>query len=775
MKHIKKHIERRCLSVLLVLAGGALPAALFAWSGPATAARAAAARAPQPRDSAQPGRVAAAPETAARGAALELQGHYGILLDDADRTWTERHARELLAALRTMPLAEAPGERARPSRWELAGELHDDIEIAANGASVRLSAAAFGYATARRAESDGVPGRLSSKRLHHALLRFVTDGGRDRAAVEHILGERFGVSTRIRDYAALTASTTVEGAASFQPFRPAELLLLIEQLEELPPAMQRVAGLEYFVRRADGTPHPHTSAPAVAWTSAGYVEFMEQAFAQASVDDVQRLILHETAHFLWALELSPDLREAWAEVGGWYANERDPDRWSTSDQTGFVDAYAHARNPDEDLAECVAHYVMNPALLHGRAPAKYEFLRDHVLPGTTYAARIDPSRSFEVRNLAADEEAPGRIRLVDVRLEGARDADKLVTIVIELLAADAVHGGAESASMRVFSETGTYVDVRLLPTDDSGSVLSGTFELSRYAKSGTWRSSQIVLRDAVGNQRFCGVDDFHFELIVDSPLEDLRAPRYVPGSASLVVVSGARARDRTVRAEWRFEEDRRMKSGFATLALRGGSTRSLQSQGTFDEASGRFVVEWHITDQHPAGTYELAFLSMTDAAGNRGTANLVGDARAGRVPSVTLRTSDPDLDAPQLDLDALEVSARPLRPNAPDGATRVKIVYVARDDKSGLGTVSYKLRDPRGVEHFAYHYHENFYTSTFVGDPQAWKTYEIEVLLPAGSAPGTWGISSMVTADKVGHTRYHDFVEILHFEVDAGRGSVRLE
>ena len=121
---------------------------------------------------------------------------------------------------------------------------------------------------------------------------------------------------------------------------------------------------------------------------------------------------------------------------------------------------------------------------------------------------------------------------------------------------------------------------------------------------------------------------------------------------------------------------------------------------------------------------------MTDLAGNRGTANLSG---AGRSLTVTVRTSDPDLTGPELDYEALEVSARPLQPDAPDGATRVRVRYTARDDKSGLGTVSYKLRDPRGVDHFAYHYHDNFHTPTFEGDPQAWTTYEIEVVLPAGS------------------------------------------
>ena len=119
----------------------------------------------------------------------------------------------------------------------------------------------------------------------------------------------------------------------------------------------------------------------------------------------------------------------------------------------------------------------------------------------------------------------------------------------------------------------------------------------------------------------------------------------------------------------------------------------------------------------------------------------------------------------ELDLDALVVSAQPLVPDAPDGATRVKIGYTARDDKSGLGRVSYKLRDPNGNEHFSYHYHENFHTGHFKGDPTRWKEYTLTKILPKGSAPGTWGLQLLEISDKAGNTRKESFVEVMRFDV----------
>jgi hypothetical protein len=100
----------------------------------------------------------------------------------------------------------------------------------------------------------------------------------------------------------------------------------------------------------------------------------------------------------------------------------------------------------------------------------------------------------------------------------------------------------------------------------------------------------------------------------------------------------------------------------------------------------------------------------------------------------------------------------------PNGETNVEIKYWARDDKAGLGTVSYKLRDPQGIEHFYYHQHENSHTLFFQGDATEWKQYTATVTLPVGSAPGTWGVASIALHDKAGNRKFYDFTETLIFE-----------
>ena len=140
-------------------------------------------------------------------------------------------------------------------------------------------------ATPLLAEIEGVRGTYFSKRLHHTVVRFVTDDAADRYALEQILQERYAVSINVPDYSELTRHTTGEHAGRFSEFKNEELMALVSILEEFPSGMIKTPGLNYLVRRLDGTPHPlYPGAPAVAWPSAGYIEFMESAFKGTGVD-----------------------------------------------------------------------------------------------------------------------------------------------------------------------------------------------------------------------------------------------------------------------------------------------------------------------------------------------------------------------------------------------------------------------------------------------------------------------------------------------------------
>jgi len=167
--------------------------------------------------------------------------------------------------------------------------------------------------------------------------------------------------------------------------------------------------------------------------------------------------------------------------------------------------------------------------------------------------------------------------------------------------------------------------------------------------------------------------------------------------------------------------------------------------------------------RYPAN-YSASRLCMTDVALNE-VCEAFSDSATTHAPVwAEVITADPDVTEPELDLNNLTVAASPTNPDAPNGETVVTIDYWARDDKSGLGSVSYRLLDPQGTSHFEYHYHNNFYTTFFAGNASAWAPYRISVVLPAGSAPGTWGVESITLQDKVDNEAAYSFVENMHFQ-----------
>jgi hypothetical protein len=721
----------------------------------------------------------------------QLSHDYNIILSNESEPWNEEYAYRLLETLKTIPqvLRDPYAAQAlKPSRWILSGDnLENDVQInpGANGTTVTIADAAFNYATPRMVTVNGVRGTFFSKRLHHALVQYITNGGTDLNAVESILNQRYGCSTVVPDYAALTAPTTAETAAAFQAFHPDELVLLINMFEEMPERMHSVPGLKYLLRRRDGTTHPwYPTAPAVAWAipasfpNGSYIEFMESGFTE-DPDDVHRLILHEKAHFLWGYVFSTQLEDDWTTLGGWYVDPTAPAGWSTTKDVEYVSAYAHQKNPNEDMAESVAYFVLDPDALMSRAPEKYAFIRDRVMQGDFYISMIPQALTFQVLDLYPNYTYPGKIQRVDIRVDGAPDEDKVATIEIALNTLANVFAGASSANLRLFSPIGTYMDVWLEPTDSQGAVLRGSAPISKYAKSGLWRTDQIVINDADGNQRFEGVNDFGWRLYVDNPLEDVVAPNYVAHSLGLSVLADTVTEADGVHPVYRAHitwqvDDRTMGTGQSVHAyLTNPLAYSHQAWGMVDANTSQASVDIILTDFDANGAYGVPSILMIDAAGNRTTVTF--SSAAGNEPEsyVTVDTKTPDSHPPEVSLNdnaseglhAILVSATPTHPAAPDGETAVTVKYQARDDMSGLGQVSYRLLDPQGLSHFQYDYHDNFYTTFFQGDPTAWTEYTISVLLPVGSAPGTWGLQELVAWDKAGNQLDLNFVETMHFEV----------
>ncbi len=741
-------------------------------------------------------------------AAFLLMRKYSVLLD---AEWTAREAAQLLTIFNSIPQKHYSYTDTTPllerdlipSMWKISDlHIHNDISIEYHNEMkiITVSRDAFTYATPLLVKIEGIRGRYYSKRLHRAIVRFATDNGANRQALEQILQFRYAVSVHIPDYTELTRNTTKEHSGRFQDFTSEELIYIASMFEEYPTGMHKTPGLKYLVRRLDGTVNPSLpNAIGIAWIGAEYIEFMEGAFNRDSIGDIYRTILHEKAHFLWAYMFGDQLKQDWIGVGGWYENPEAPDGWSTTKEVEFVTYYAHKINPDEDMAESISFYITNPDKLRARAPAKYEFIQNRVMHGTRYISRIREDLTFEVYNLFPDYIYPGRIKRIDIRVEGAPKEDKQITIDIELH----TEGGLDTASSayaNIYSEKGTDTYLYFYPIDSNGvrvsesSKLRGTFTLSKYAASGYWTPSQIGITDTVGNTRWQEVGNFGWKLYIDNPLADDVRPEYVKDSIKLSLSDGVTRNGRSFQiltVTWDIIENNQLYIVQAWVNDDNPNTYSHNLRHSFNYGRaqsyinvfsapiGQVSASLNIPDYFPSGKYKVSQILMEDAAGNVRRVIFteppehglhVSDRVADELPpTIEIHTKNPDTTIPVLDLNNITIKAEPTQPEAPNGETIVDMTFRIKDDISGFRYAQGRVRSPFGdYFHFYVVPEGNSFDSGiyFIGDPNEYVTYAARLLLPAGSQPGTWGLTYLGIRDAAGNIRHYDFTEIIRFEVE---------
>ena len=715
------------------------------------------------------------------GAATKLASKYKVFLS---RQWDSEKAYLLLKTLNDMPTALNYFYRDfRPSYWILSeAHITHDIQFGVEVKGVKfvtIASEAFSYANPLMAKIDGIRGRFFSKRLYRAIVRYVTDNGKNWLTKE-LLKLRYGVSVDIPDYVELTKHTTGEHAGRFDQFKPEELVAIISMLEEYPSGMVSTPGLKYLVRRLDGTPHPLShDATAVAWPSAGYIEFMESAFKDGITKDTQRLILHEKAHFLWHYLFDEQLKQDWIELGGWF---QEGDRWFTTKQTEFVSAYAHGVNPNEDMAESISYYIVNPNKLRSRSPAKYEFIQNRVMHGTRYISKIREDLTFEVYNLYPDYIYPGKIVSVDIRVEGEPEADKLVTVEIqtytenELDYANYIGVSCENGNVRFH--------ITLLPIDEAGNPIDkgyrfrGQTTVSKYLKSGHYVPPKIAVGDYGQHVRHHSEKDYGWQLYIDNPLEDLHPPEYVPNSTRLSLSDATTDKGehyQIITATWQVRDDLGI-GGYNVGILKDSVLETYSRFGhanikSWENNIATMECNFDVPHYMPGGEYRLNPIYISDIASNRVTISftdqqIIGGnwVRADEEPAkITIKTNTPDYQPPTLDLNRITINATPKNPESPDGETIVDISFYVKDNISGYNSCTLRLRDPNGGVYSSGHYGGGLY---FQGNPNVFRKYTRTVVLPKGSIPGIWGLQEMRVGDKAGNWITHDFTEIVRFEVD---------
>ena len=298
----------------------------------------------------------------------QLEEKYSVYLD---ATWTKKDAAMLLNTFESI----FPNLNLQFSRWSITDDgLENDIKIESKDKLkfVTISRDVF---PAEESQEVLSPGRY----LYYAVVQYITESGTNRAVIELILQERYGIY--VPSYASLPDETKNKTTKRYSDFENRDLMLIISVFEAFPQALHKIPRLKYIVRRIDNEDDENRGV-SHALTSRGYIEFAESIFTRGNFRNfinTRRIIAHEKAHFLWAYVFNRELKLDWAKLGGWHRDSSESGWSTTKERAAFVSDYASEKDPNEDMAESIANYLVSPHRLRSCCPEKYEFIHNQIM------------------------------------------------------------------------------------------------------------------------------------------------------------------------------------------------------------------------------------------------------------------------------------------------------------------------------------------------------------------------------------------------------------
>ena len=219
-------------------------------------------------------------------------------------------------------------------------------------------------------------------------MQFITENGTNRPAIKRILHERYGIivdiTADVMEHVLLPAYAGHKITPKpFSAIDNEDLMTFISILEDFPQALHKMPQLKYIISRDEDL---GDGAAAKAWTGSSFIEFKKSILDTAPISEIQKILAHEKSHFLWTHLLAIQLKEDWIELGGWYEDKAKEHGWSTNKKRSeFVTDYAFEKNPNEDMADSLAYYLVYPDRLRACNIAKYNFIHERIMQ--TYGSR----------------------------------------------------------------------------------------------------------------------------------------------------------------------------------------------------------------------------------------------------------------------------------------------------------------------------------------------------------------------------------------------------
>jgi hypothetical protein len=730
----------------------------------------------------------------------ELLLRYNIALRPDELPWTSEHAERLSVTLGNLWSKYLDAPIKKRSFWTLTKEyLENDIEIVEEDEAikVRITEAAFRYAALAPAEIDGVRGNFISERLLLALARFITRNGADRAALRQIFSYRFGINIGdgLWEVERITSQTTKESEASFQLFTGEELLKLAVAFAQLPKISESSSDTIVLLRRRNAVPHPKFKwfNPIVSYSDSAqyrpYIEIAREAFLRPSSELLKDPtqtgkeiflsgLVAAMAGIMWDRTLSQELRNAWISENDW-SYDTDAEEWKNSNPTevgAMLTVGIKEYDPQGDFSTSVAKYLQNPEELKFRSPKRFEFLKLYIMHGMRYVTKFRDDLKFKVINLRPDFSYPGKIKSISVVVTGSQP-DLKANLQINLEGSDPMEHGAQYAQVYVRNRTTQEALVlsayAVNPDPEYGTSLTlfGSNCIPRGQAGGDYDLLAISLTDSVGNTRYQFSDTlkFKFKLSQPPPLPDPAA--LIPDSLKLTLTSSEVEGVKVPTFELDFDvtNPEQLLLPLQYLAATSHTSSAPRLLTTVNKAGSRVHVSMAASPYIPSGMYGIyQMLLLSSYKGLQYNFSIL-DASPGflSMPLVELENSKSDMQPPELNLNSIGLSAQPVNPNKLNGATNVYVNLRSRDLLSGVSDIAYCLRSPLDRLSCAGVMRDGSNQGILPDGTDQWTDYHGTLQLPAGSAPGIWGLDYIYLSDRVGNMVIQRFTETVKFRVES--------
>ncbi|MEK7691306.1 MAG: hypothetical protein AAB425_09820, partial [Bdellovibrionota bacterium] len=497
----------------------------------------------------------------------------------------------------------------------------------------------------------------------------------DLAKLRALASKRFGYETH--------PEKAPKARYFYDEFKVEELILIIGLLEDLPPFFKPIYGVAGLFRRhnADGA----GGCRGIKLENGG-IEFYLKAFFDVSAQEFHLLLVTELARAWSRYTLEQNKMIEWQKLSAWHKDASG--RWIPGVTSNLVSNGSGA-DPENDFAESVAAYVVDPNLLLSRAKDKYDFIFS-IMDGYQYRVTARDEHKFQVVSATPDLSAP-IADVTSLEIDTHVNEDGYYTVKVRMDVSDDISGVA-GGSVEIFSDLYPAHKARgyFYSTGRGRREMEAVLTISRFAEKGKWNLSAMSFSDNVRNVARYTSENMGWDLTLpeNGYAVDKEAPKFDRENLGMKLYWNSETRLHEIYVEADVTDNLSDRLYGSVSAAIDGDYGWSQFRG-YDSGLKKMYFVITINEFQKSGSWRLYYLSVKDELCN-GVDVYFDDGRGKRYP-FEIANQDWDSVAPKIQVEGISVKATELDKVTHDGGYEVIVTVPVSDDLSGVRYVSVTL------------------------------------------------------------------------------------